>query len=62
MLTLTFVIHSRHETFYLLNAIDEYNRFPAHSTIPKLDIIFSMNGIPEVEKLENEYPFQSSEF
>lgn len=55
----------------LLVAIDEYSRFPEveilHSTtakavIPKLDSIFSRQGIPDVVKSDNGPPFNSCEF
>jgi len=69
-MTLTYVVHSIQE-HYLLVAIDEYSRFPeveittstsANYTIPKLDKIFSINGIPEVVKSDNGPPFQTSKF
>ena len=56
---------------YLLVVIDEYSRFPfveiskstsAKSTIPKLDKIFSITGIPSVLKSDNGAPFNSEEF
>ncbi|CAB4044826.1 PREDICTED: uncharacterized protein K02A2.6-like [Paramuricea clavata] len=53
----------------LLVVIDEFSRFPEneilHSTtavIPKLDGIFSRQGIPKVVKSDNGPPFNSAEF
>ena len=55
----------------LLVVIDEFNRFPkveiinstsAKTVIPKLDDIFSRQGVPCVLKTDNGYPFNSSEF
>ena len=55
----------------LLVLIDEYSRFPeveivhstsAMATIPKLDGIFSRQGIPDVVKSDNGPPFNSDEF
>ena len=51
--------------------IDEFSRFPeveilhsttANAVIPKLDGIFSRQGIPKVVKSENGPPFNSNEF
>ena len=51
--------------------IDEYSRYPeveiltttsAKATIPKLDAIFSRQGIPEILKSDNGPPFNSEEF
>ncbi len=56
---------------YLLVVTDEYSRYPeveipwslsARATIPKLDKIFSTQGIPLEVKTSNGPPFQSSEF
>ena len=56
---------------YIMVVIDEYSRFPeveiltstsAKSVIPKLDAIFSRQGIPDVLKSDNGPPFTSLEF
>ena len=56
---------------YLMVVIDEYSRFPeveiltftsARAVIPKLDAIFSRQGIPDVLKSDNGPPFNSHEF
>ncbi|KAK3092635.1 hypothetical protein FSP39_005203 [Pinctada imbricata] len=56
---------------YLLVVVDDHSRFPvvefvhstsAKSTIPKLDKIFSLFGIPEELKTDNGPPFQSADF
>ena len=56
---------------YIMVAIDEYSRFSeveilsstsAKSVIPKLDAIFSRQGIPDVLKSDNGPPFTSLEF
>ena len=56
---------------YLLVVIDEYSRFPevefvtttsARATIPKLDAIFSRQGIPDIVKSDNGPPFNGHEF
>ena len=55
----------------LLVVIDEFSRFPeveilhsttANAVIPKLDCIFSRQGIPKVVKSDNGPPFNSNEF
>ncbi|CAB3977432.1 Transposon Ty3-I Gag-Pol poly [Paramuricea clavata] len=55
----------------LLVVIDEFSRFPeveilhsttANAVIPKLDGIFSRQGIPKVVKSDNGPPFNSAEF
>ena len=55
----------------LLVVIDEFSRFPeveivtttsAKAVIPKLDNIFSRQGVPVVLKSDNSPPFNSSEF
>ena len=56
---------------YLMVVIDEYSRFPeveiltttaARAVIPKLDAVFSRQGIPDVVKSDNGPPFNSAEF
>jgi len=56
---------------YLLVVIDEYSRFPeveivtstsARAVIPKLNAIFSRQGIPDVLKSDNGPPFNGHEF
>ncbi|KAK3720930.1 hypothetical protein QZH41_014537, partial [Actinostola sp. cb2023] len=56
---------------YLLVVLDEYSRFPeveivtstsARAVIPKLDAIFSRQGIPDVLKSDNGPPFNGHEF
>ena len=56
---------------YLIVVIDEYSRYPeveiltttsAKAAIPKLDAIFSRQGIPEILKSDNGPPFNSDEF
>ena len=56
---------------YLFVIVDEYSRYPvveiiksvsAKSTIPVLDKVLSMFGIPRVVKSDNGSPFQSYEF
>ena len=55
----------------LLVVVDEFSRFPeveivtttsARAVIPKLDNIFSRQGVPVVLKTDNGTPFNSSEF
>ncbi len=55
---------------YLLVVIDEFSRFPevevlttvsAKAVLPKLDAIFSRQGIPEVLKSDNGSPFNGTE-
>ncbi|XP_064651618.1 uncharacterized protein K02A2.6-like [Lineus longissimus] len=56
---------------YLMVLIDDYSRFPeieiiastaAKTVIPKLDAIFSRQGIPEVLKSDNGPPFNGKDF
>jgi transposase InsO family protein len=56
---------------YLIVVIDEYSRYPeveiltttsAKAAIPKLDAIFSRQGIPEILKSNNGPPFNGEEF
>ncbi len=56
---------------FLIVVIDEYSRYPeveiltttsVKATIPKLDTIFSRQGIPEILKSDNGPPFNSEEF
>jgi transposase InsO family protein len=56
---------------YLLVVIDEFSRFPevevlttvsAKAVLPKLDAIFSRQGIPDVLKSDNGPPFNGTEF
>ncbi|CAB3999893.1 Transposon Ty3-G Gag-Pol poly [Paramuricea clavata] len=53
---------------YLIVVIDEYSRYPeveiltTTSAIPKLDAIFSRQGIPEILKSDNGPPFNGEEF
>ena len=56
---------------YLLVVVDEYSRYPeveivtstsSKSTIPKLDEIFSRQGIPDVVKTDKGPPFHGHEF
>ena len=53
---------------YPMVVIDEYSRFPeveivtstsTRSTIPKLDTIFAIQGIPDVLKSDNEPPLMA---
>ena len=55
----------------LLVVIDDYSRFPeveiltstsARAVIPKLDAIFSRQGIPDIVKSDNGPPFNGAEF
>jgi transposase InsO family protein len=56
---------------YLLVVIDDYSRYPeveiVHSTsaqavFPKLDAIFSRQGVPEIVRSDNGPPFNSEQF
>lgn len=56
---------------YLLVLTDEYSRFPeveivtstsAKATIPRMDSVFSRQGVPETVKSDNGPPFTSEEF
>ena len=56
---------------YLLVVMDDYSRFPeveivgstsAKTVIPKLDLIFTHQGIPVVVKSDNGPPFNSDDF
>jgi transposase InsO family protein len=56
---------------YMIVVIDEYSRYPkveiltttsAKAAIPKLDAIFSRQGIPEILKSDNGPPFNGEEF
>jgi transposase InsO family protein len=56
---------------YLIVVIDEYSQYPeveiltttsAKAAIPKLDAIFSRQGIPEILKSNNGPPFNGEEF
>ncbi|CAB4013208.1 Transposon Ty3-G Gag-Pol poly [Paramuricea clavata] len=56
---------------YLLVVIDAFSRFPevevlttvsAKAVLPKLDAIFSRQGLPEVLKSDNGPPFNGAEF
>ena len=58
----------RHTGEYLLIVIDAYSRFPevvqsrsAKATIPQLEKIFGMHGIPQVTKSDNGPPYSSAE-
>ena len=56
---------------YITVVIDEFSRFPevelhtstsAKAVIPKLDVIFARQGVPDILKSDNGPPFNGHEF